>query len=272
MSVCNELWQPSILALVTPIILVYGFLALLLCLILARGLYLWYAPPRPTHTKRFPEGTVEVYSLPLWRAQYIKADALIALTNESAFLGTTATKFIRDKADFRLDDAIRKHAPLPPGECLVMPLTRLPARRLAVTNITDEKGVITSRSLADAIQKTASALSKERIPSPGAVLLMKLPGFGPLAHRFPQKPIRSVLLCDPTSDWNYFERRVDGEESAQFLLQALLPHLSAFRTLKILITDPETALAYGKLLQNEKQKEEHPSARLQEQGSVGANR
>ncbi|MCL6624700.1 MAG: hypothetical protein K6T17_08825 [Fimbriimonadales bacterium] len=250
MPIHNELWQPYILALLSPAMLFYGLLALFLILILARGLYLWYAPPRPTRARRLKDGNVEIYAVPAWRAQYIKADAVIALTNESGFLGSSSAKFIRDKADYRLDDVIRQHAPLPPGGCLVMPLTRLPARRLAVTNITDENGLITPHSLAEGIKNTASALGKERIPTPIASFLLKLPGLHRFALRFPQKPISSVLLCDPFEDWNYFERRVNEEESARFLLQALLPNLKAFGTVKILVASPSSASAYDLILQN----------------------
>jgi hypothetical protein len=139
-----------------------------------------------------------------------------------------------------------------------MPLTRLPARRLAVTNITDNKGIITPQSLAQGIQHTASVLTQERIPTPRASFLRKLPVLHKLANRFPPQPLRSVLLCDPTTDWNYFERRVDEEESARLLLQALLPNLKDFRTIKILVATPETALAYETALQNLKTPQASP--------------
>lgn len=245
----TELWHPTTFIPAVTEIFFYVPLALILLVILGRGVYLWYAPPRPVRAKRFDGGKIEVYCTPLWRVQYIKADAIIAFTNQAGFLGSTTTKFIRDKADYRIDDAIRNNAPIPPGACVLVPLTRGPARRLAATNITDEKGLITPHFLAEAMKSASEALTKERIPTPFATFLMRLPGFRRVALRIPQKPVRSVLLSDPTSDWNYFERRVNEEESAHLLLQATLPNLKTLGTVKILVTSSQSASAYDSLLQ-----------------------
>jgi len=173
---------------------------------------------RPLNTFQIGVTRVEVYCIPLWSLQKIKGDAYIAFCDETGFIGEGKAKPIRDKADYRLDDRIEESAPYPPTIARAFPVTRLPCRHLIITNIYNEKGVVTRDSF-----RTAFTNAIKQGESLNA---------------------STYVILDPTDDWNYYEHRANPDFAAQLLYDAIQANQNAIRCIKILTEQEEYAEAY----------------------------
>lgn len=177
---------------------------------------------RPAVRGELMEATIEVYSMPAWGLRRLRADAFIAFTDESGYLGSGASKYIRDKGDYGLDDRIRQAAPIPPGGVVAVPVRRLPAKYLIAANVCDERGLVGP----DAFGR----------------------GFSAAVSKAVENGCRSMLVPDPTEDWNYSEHRVDPVQGAKTLLETIARHRGEMSKFKILVARPENLSAYRVML------------------------
>lgn len=165
------------------------------------------------------EGTrVEVYCIPLWSLQRIHGDAIVAFCDETGYIGEGMAKTIRDKADYRLDDKIEEGAPYLSTVARAFPVRRLPCRHLIITNIYNEKGLVTQDVFRNAFTHAIEEGKKLKAAT--------------------------YVVPDPTDDWNYYEHRANPNLAAQFLYDAIRANHNAIRCIKILTERKEYAEAY----------------------------
>lgn len=168
---------------------------------------------------------IDMYHLPYWRMRRIpKASGFLAFSDETAWMGHGTAKYIKDKADYRLDDRIRELAPIAPGSVLTIPVKRLPAKYLIVANIYDDSKRLDSLSFCKGFDAAVEALSNS-IPN------SMFPG-------------NSLMMGDPTDDWNYFEKRISPNVSARLVLDAIAKCNGRVGAVRIIVPKSENAKAY----------------------------
>ncbi|HWP30778.1 MAG TPA: hypothetical protein VNK96_03490 [Fimbriimonadales bacterium] len=205
------------LALISPYALIW--LVVLLFIVFALGIGLFYKlQVRPFQVFQIGDSRVEIYCIPLWSLRKIKGDAFITFCNETGYLGEGMAKTIRDKADYRLDDTIERGAPYPPTTARAFPVRRLPCRYLIITNIYNEKGIVTKNSFRTAFTNAIKEGEKLNVAT--------------------------YIVPDPTDDWNYFEHRANPDLAARFIYDSILTNQKSIRCIKILTTRKDYSEAY----------------------------
>ena len=80
---------------------------------------------RPAATADMSKMLLRIYAIPAWQMRDVpKASAFLAFTDETGWLGHGSAKYIKDKADFGLDDAITAMAPITTMEAISVPVRR----------------------------------------------------------------------------------------------------------------------------------------------------
>lgn len=167
--------------------------------------------------------SVRLYHVPGWDLRKIGGDAYAVFSNETGWLGNGLGKYVKDKGDYGLDDRIKEAAPIPPGSAKSFPVRRLPSKNLIVANIYDEKGV----------------------SGPGQFAA----GFRALISEARALGADTIVLLDPTDDWNYFTERTAAEDVARLLMKNIDKADGAVPAFKIIVTKPEHLAAYNAVLQ-----------------------
>jgi hypothetical protein len=161
-----------------------------------------------------PKMLLRIYAIPAWQMRDVpKASAFLAFTDETGWLGHGSAKYIKDKADFGLDDAITAMAPIPPLQAISVPVRRLPAARLVVTNVYDANKLTSNASFAEAFHNACKEVERH-----GG---------------------KSVTFIDPTRDWNYQEWRVEPTDAARAVVTNVLANRGRIRGANIIV--PETS-------------------------------
>lgn len=140
-----------------------------------------------------------------------KASAFLAFTDETGWLGHGSSKYIKDKADFGLDDAITAVAPIPPLEAVSLPVRRLPASRLVIANVYDANKLTSNASFAEAFKNACKEVERH-----GG---------------------KSVTFIDPTRDWNYQEWRVEPTDAARAIVANVLANRGRIKAANIIVPD-----------------------------------
>lgn len=162
--------------------------------------------------------TVQIYRTSAWKIRQLSGDGLFVFTNETGFLGAGAAKYIRDKADYRLDDAITAAAPLPPASATLFDVHRLPAKRLIVCNVHGEDGLVTPETF---LQSFCAGFEKAG-----------------------KAGCDSYVVCDPTNDWNYYTKRAEATVGAEWVFAGIVRSRNHIAAIKILTTNEESFEAY----------------------------
>lgn len=156
--------------------------------------------------------------MPAWKVRQLSGDAIFVFTNDTGFMGAGAAKYIRDKADYRLDDAITAAAPLAFRSATLFPVKRLPVKQLIICNIYDEQRLVTRESFIEAFCagfELAGAQGYE-----------------------------SFVVPDPSDDWNYFTHRADPAVAAKWVIEGISRSRNRISAVKILTTTDESLAAY----------------------------
>ncbi len=205
---------------IPPIVVVFAVVALVVMLL--GGLHFAYYV-RPRASVEINGTRIEVFCIPGWSLRKVpKTDAFVVFTNATGWLGHGTNKYVKDKADFGLDDEIEKFAPIPVEGTVSVPVKRLPAKLLVAANIYDEKGLTHSIQF----QK----------------------GFDSAIQKLLNDGMKSLMVCDPTDDWNYFEHRAESALGAQMLINAILKYSGKLKIVRILVVKPQNLEAYTELL------------------------
>lgn len=179
---------------------------------------------RPAAVADMPGVLVRVYGIPAWQMRDVpRAAAFLAFTDETGWLGHGSSKYIKDKADFGVDDAIRALAPIPPMSAVSFKVSRLPAGRLVVCNVYDSNKLTTGAGFSAAF-------------SAGCREIAKHAG-------------KSVTFIDPSQDWNYQEWRVEVRDAARAVLANVLEQRGRIRTANIIVPDSSALEAYRSLVE-----------------------
>lgn len=162
---------------------------------------------------------VKVFHLSGWRLRKVpRSDAFLVFSDSTGWMGHGTSKYIKDKSDYRLDDHIREHAPIPPGKAVAFPVKRIPARNLIVTNIFDEQKLTNLEQFQTAF---SAALKKNH----------RLDGW-------------SITLIDPTDDLNYQEMRMAPERVACVIIDSMLRNRKWLTKANIIATNETSVDAY----------------------------
>lgn len=168
---------------------------------------------------------IDIYHLPLWRMRRIpKCSAFLALSDETAWLGHGTAKYVKDKADYGLDDRVRELAPIAPGTVVTIPVKRLPAKHLIVANMHGDSKRLDSNSFYQGFDAAVVALGKVE---PNSVF-----------------PGNSLMMGDPTDDWNYFEQRISPNAVAELVLDAIAKCAGRIGAVRIIVSKDENVMAY----------------------------
>ena len=162
--------------------------------------------------------SIQLYRMPAWKIRQLSGDALFAFVNETGYLGAGAAKYIRDKADYRLDDAIKEAAPFPPASAKLFDVKRLPVRKLIVCNLSNSQAMMTRDSVIESLCK----------------------GFEIAGD----VGCQSFVIPDPTCDWNYQTHRADPAVAANWLFAAFSRSRHRINAIKVLTTTEESFEAY----------------------------
>ena len=177
---------------------------------------------RPAATADMQKMLLRVYCIPAWQLRDVpKASAFLAFTDETGWLGHGSCKYIKDKADFHLDDAITSLAPIPPLQAVSVPVRRLPAKHLVVANVYDDKKLTSNQSFAEAFKNACLEVNRH-----GG---------------------KTVTFFDPTRDWNYQEWRVEPMDAARAVLANVLRNRGKIKGANILVPDEASRDAYVSL-------------------------
>lgn len=177
---------------------------------------------RPAAVADLPKMLLRIYGIPAWQLRDVpKASAFLAFTDETGWLGHGTSKYIKDKADFGLDDAIEAFAPIPPYSAVSLPVSRLPARRLVVTNVYDANKLTSRDTFAAAFK--AACLEVRRHDG------------------------KSITFFDPTEDWNYQETRVDPVDAARVVVGNIVRNRGTITGANIIVTSEAATSAYVRL-------------------------
>jgi hypothetical protein len=165
---------------------------------------------RPAATADMPKMLLRIYAIPAWQMRDVpKASAFLAFTDETGWLGHGSAKYIKDKADFGLDDAIRSMAPIPPLEAVSVPVRRLSASRLVVANVYDANKLTSNAAFAEAFKNACIEVERH-----GG---------------------KSVTFFDPTRDWNYQEWRVEPTDAARAIIANVLANRGRIKGANIIV-------------------------------------
>lgn len=174
---------------------------------------------RPAAVADMPKMLLRIYCVPAWQMRDVpKASAFLAFTDETGWLGHGSSKYIKDKADFGVDDAITAMAPIPPLQVISLPIRRLPASRLVVANVYDANKLTSKESFAEAFKN--ACLEVERNAG------------------------KSVTFIDPTGDWNYQEWRVEPTDAARAVIANVLANRGRIRMANIIVPEEASKDAY----------------------------
>ena len=167
---------------------------------------------RPAATADMSKMLLRIYAIPAWQMRDVpKASAFLAFTDETGWLGHGSAKYIKDKADFGLDDAITAMAPIPPLEAISVPVRRLPATRLVVVNVYDANKLTSNAAFSEAFK--SACIEVER--------------FGG----------KTITFIDPTRDWNYQEWRVEPTDAARAVVRNVLANRGRIKGANIIVPD-----------------------------------
>lgn len=162
--------------------------------------------------------TVQIYRTSAWKIRQLSADGIFVFTNETGYLGTGTAKYIRDKADYRLDDAITAAAPLPPASATLFDVQRLPAKKLIVCNVHGDDGLVTRDTFLRAFCSGFEKAGREGCDS--------------------------YIVTDPTDDWNYYTKRAEPAVGAEWVFAGIVRSRNHIGAIKILTTNDESLKAY----------------------------
>jgi hypothetical protein len=174
---------------------------------------------RPSAVADMPKMLLRIFAIPAWQMRDVpKSSAFLAFTDETGWLGHGSSKYIKDKADFGLDDAITAMAPIPPLQAISVPVRRLPASRLVVANVYDSNKLTSNASFAEAFKN--ACIEVER--------------FGG----------KTITFIDPTRDWNYQEWRVEPTDAARAVITNVLTNRGRIKAANIIVPDPASRDPY----------------------------
>jgi hypothetical protein len=177
---------------------------------------------RPSATADVPKMRLRIYGIPAWQMRDVpRASAFIAFTDETGWLGHGSSKYIKDKADFGLDDAIETHAPIAPYQAISMPVRRLPAGRLVVVNVYDDNKLTSRDSFQEAFHNACLEVRRHH----GS----------------------SITFIDPTADWNYQEKRVEASDAARAIIRNVVRNRGIIRAANIIVPNPLACEEYAAL-------------------------
>jgi hypothetical protein len=177
---------------------------------------------RPAAVADMPKMLLRIYAIPAWQMREVpKASAFLAFTDETGWLGHGSSKYIKDKADFGVDDAITALAPLAPLQAVSIPVRRLPASRLVIANVYDENKLTSNASFSEAFRNACLEVSRN--------------------------DGKTVTFIDPTRDWNYQERRVEPMDSARAVIANVLRNRGKIKGANIIVPDAASKDAYVSL-------------------------
>ncbi|MBV6503611.1 MAG: hypothetical protein AKCLJLPJ_01692 [Fimbriimonadales bacterium] len=186
-----------------------------------------------------------IYLVPAWALRRVpRADSLIVFSDETGWLGHGSAKYVKDRSQYILEDAIRALAPIAPGWAVSAELKWMPARRLIVANMYDERKM-TGR---EQFQQGVYGAMREHRKHHG----------------------RSIIVVDPVDDWNYFEQRILPEEGARIVMESLSKYIGKQKAIRVVVSKLDHAEAYASIL-NEYSENRWKFARARRKGRQPAS-
>ncbi|MDQ2986009.1 MAG: hypothetical protein M3R13_04725 [Armatimonadota bacterium] len=177
---------------------------------------------RPAAVADLPKLMLRIYGIPAWQLRDVpKASAFLAFTDETGWLGHGSSKYIKDKADFGIDDAIEALVPIPPASAVSLPVRRLPASRLVVANVYEANKLTSRHAFAEAFK--AACLEVRRHDG------------------------KTITFFDPTEDWNYQESRIDPVDAARVVIGNVVRNRGTIHGANIIVPDETALTAYVRL-------------------------
>ena len=177
---------------------------------------------RPAASADMPQMLLRIYGIPAWQMRDVpKSSAFIAFTDETGWLGHGSSKYIKDKADFGLDDAITSMAPIPPLGAISVPVRRLSSDRLVVVNVYDDNKLTSSESFAEAFHNACVEVQRQKG--------------------------KTVTFFDPSGDWNYQEKRVYAAGAARTIIANVLKNRGIIKGANIIVPNDIARESYVKL-------------------------
>ncbi len=201
-------------------------------LMIVAGILAFLAIRIPPTSKLEIFGTmIEIYHLPYWRMRRVaKSSAFLVFSDETGWLGHGTAKYAKDKADYRLDDRVRELAPIGAGQAIAVDVKRLPSKKLIVCNIYDDVKRISSESFSTGFSNSVKLLKKL---VPNSIF-----------------PGNSIMMGDPTDDWNYFAKRISPNDAARIVLDAISKCNGEVGTVRIIVQKETHARAYAEELEH----------------------
>lgn len=164
-----------------------------------------------------------IFLVPSWSMRRVpRADSLIVFSDETGWLGHGSAKYVKDRAQYIVEDAIRSLAPIAPGWAVSTELKWMPAKRLIVANPYDERK-ITGR---EEFQRGVYGAIREHRKHHGS----------------------SVIVVDPVDDWNYFEPRILPEEGARIVMDSFSKYIGKQKAIRVVVSNRKHAEAYAAIL------------------------
>jgi hypothetical protein len=182
-----------------------------------------FFPAKPVASADLPKMLLRVYGIPAWQLRDVpKASAFLAFTDETGWLGHGTSKYIKDKADFGIDDAIEEMTPIPPLQAISLPVRRLPASRLVVINMYDPNKLTSRDTYVEAFRNGCREVARH--------------------------DGKTVTFFDPTDDWNYQERRIEAAETARVIIGCVLANRDLIRGANIVAPNESARDSYVDLV------------------------
>ena len=177
---------------------------------------------RPAASADMPQMLLRIYGIPAWQMRDVpKASAFLAFTDETGWLGHGSSKYIKDKADFGVDDAITELAPIPPLGAISVPVRRLPAKRLVIVNVYDDNKLTSSEIFEEAFHNACVEVQRNSG--------------------------KSVTFFDPSGDWNYQEKRIEAAGAARAIIANVLKNRGIIKGANIIVPNEAARESYVKL-------------------------
>lgn len=178
---------------------------------------------KPAASADLPKLLLRVYGVPAWALRDVpKASAFLAFSDATGWLGHGTSKYIKDKADFGIDDAIEALGPIGPLQAVSLPVRRLPASRLVVINMYDASKLTSRDAFTEAFRNGCREVSRH-----GG---------------------KTITFFDPTVDWNYQERRVEATDTARVVVGCTLANRDLIKGANIIVPNEAARETYVALV------------------------
>lgn len=177
----------------------------------------------PSFTASVGTTQVELYKMYAWDIRRIpRSTAFIALTDETGWLGYATAKYLSARMDYEVKRTAQPKLEVAIGDAVVVPVKRLPVKSIVIANIYNENKITNQQLLENAIAKAIDTITNN------------------------QKA--TIIIPDPTDDWNYYQKRAEPELAAKLLITAIAKHGHKLTAARIIVSKNKNFDAYKRIL------------------------